>query len=83
MSWLNLGIIVAAFFILYRYVIPRLFPDVVSGTQKLKADNDLTGGTQEYVVQHGNMNLFGGGGSDKRSHLRARRKANAAEERTV
>ena len=88
MSWVNLAIIVVAFVVFYRYVVPLLFPGVVSGTQKLKADADLAGGGKEYIVQHGNMGLFGaagaaGAGADKRSHLRARRRANAADASTV
>jgi hypothetical protein len=92
MSWLNLGIICVAFFVLYRYIVPWLFPDVVSGQQKLKSDADLlsgAGGTggKEYIVQHGNMGLFGGqagsAGAEKRSHLRARRRANANDASSV
>jgi hypothetical protein len=85
MSWTNFAIIIAGFFILYKFVIPRLFPDVVAGSKKLKTDDDggVNGNGGTYTVQHSNMSLFGGGGADKRSTLRARRKANADEQKTV
>ncbi len=79
MSWLNFGIIIVAFAVLYKVVIPRLFPEVISGQQKLKVEKDLPNGhpPAEYTVQHGGMSLFGANGAEKRSHLRARRRANA------
>jgi hypothetical protein len=83
MSFLNLGIILVGFFVLYKFVIPRLFPEVVTGQTKLKADSDIAGplgsaGTGQYTVQH-SMNLFGGKSSEQRSQLRARRRPGAMD----
>lgn len=66
MTWTQTGIIIATFFVLFRWVIPYLFPTVASG-RKLKADDDAD------ATLTSEMQLFAGTG-EKRSHLRARRR---------
>lgn len=76
----SIGFLVVAFLILYRYVIPRLFPTVVRGVGIINPDGDSS--NTVYAFEGGSIPMLN---VRKRSHVRAneRRRAKLYEEAGV